>query len=140
MELASQWLSKNHIPGQFVEVKVKENGTDPLLRIPLAIHAFTKHSIKLLYKVVGSGTILLSQKRKGETINLLGPLGNGFSIKNLAKKKNAAALLIGGGHGIAPLYSLAQTLAKNKTATTCFLGSKNKKHYLVCQVTICSNN
>jgi dihydroorotate dehydrogenase electron transfer subunit len=123
-------------PGQFVMIRTAD-GCDPLLRRPLGIHrtCFERetakgkgsHScIEILYRIVGKGTRILSKKQKGDTIDLLGPLGNGFSIDRNLK----TAVLVAGGIGIAPLFSLAQALKENKAAISgkikliAFLGGK----------------
>jgi dihydroorotate dehydrogenase electron transfer subunit len=111
-------------PGQFVMVRVTE-AFDPLLRRPLGIHkvcseqdtAKTNKSptcIELLYRRVGKGTLILSNKQKGEFIDLTGPLGNGFSIDNNLQ----TAILVAGGIGVAPLLSLAQKLKGCKSTTS----------------------
>jgi len=93
-------------PGQFVMVRVVD-GFDPLLRRPFSIHQqFAGGSLKLLFKVIGQGTHILSGLAAGDTISLLGPLGRGF---DLACRKPVC--LIGGGMGIAPLAFLAKRLA-----------------------------
>ncbi len=107
-------------PGQFVMVQIMGDTTDPLLRIPLGIHAINDNGISLLYRVVGQGTKLLSQKQAGETLNILGPLGNGFNIT--AHQNN---ILVAGACGIAPLYALAQKLIKNQNVTL-FVGAATK--------------
>ena len=107
-------------PGQFVMIRTAD-AWDPLLRRPLGIHracferetANKKESrscIEILYRVVGKGTLMLSKKQRGETIDLLGPLGNGFSIDRNLK----TAVLVAGGIGVAPLFSLAQALKERK--------------------------
>ncbi len=123
-------------PGQFVMIRTAD-AWDPLLRRPLGIHracferetANAKESrscIEILYRVVGKGTLMLSKKQRGETIDLLGPLGNGFSIDRNLK----TAVLVAGGIGVAPLFSLAQALKERKSAIAgkikliAFLGGK----------------
>ena len=123
MDLKTAALAKNSLPGQFVNVKLDEKATDPLLRIPLGIHKIKKEGISLLYKVVGEGTDLLRNKKKGDQISLLGPLGKGFDIK-----KENEAFVIAGGHGIAPLYALTKELKKNKIDTIFFIGAGKEKH------------
>jgi dihydroorotate dehydrogenase electron transfer subunit len=130
MELESAYLAKNSRPGQFALVKVQENVTDPLLRIPLGVHKIRKKSIQLLYKVVGAGTELLSSRKKGETIDVLGPLGNGFDLSPLIKEKDSRAILIAGGHGIAPLYALAEAIKKKTVKIDFFTGACAKKHVM----------
>jgi dihydroorotate dehydrogenase electron transfer subunit len=110
---------------------------DPLLRRPLGIHracyeretAKAKESrscIEILYRIVGKGTLMLSTKQRGDAIDLLGPLGNGFSIDRNLK----TAVLVAGGIGVAPLFSLAQALKERKSAIAgktkliAFLGGK----------------
>ncbi len=110
----------NVTPGQFVMVQIMSDATDPLLRIPLGIHAINDNGISLLYRVVGQGTKLLSQKQAGDKINILGPLGNGFAI---TEHKNN--ILVAGACGIAPLYALAQKLI-TKQSVTLFVGAATK--------------
>jgi len=131
MEVKSVWLSRNSSPGQFVAVRARENATDPLLRIPLGVHAIRKKGIRLLYKVVGSGTKLLMSKRKGERINILGPLGNGFDLTPVFREKDSRAVIVAGGHGIAPLYELARVVTRGKKKVDFFIGAGTKKH-VVC--------
>ncbi|MFH1662652.1 MAG: dihydroorotate dehydrogenase electron transfer subunit [Chloroflexota bacterium] len=102
------WLKCSEItpeakPGQFVMVR---SGKDNLLRRPFCIHQVDdkKSSLALLFQVVGRGTDWLSKRQPGDSIDILGPLGNGFSI--LPASRNL--LLVGGGIGIAPLPFLAQ--------------------------------
>lgn len=131
ISLESRYMATSFVPGQFVNVKIEEGTVAPLLRIPLGIHAVRGHEIDLLYKVVGPGTELLSRKRKGATVNLLGPLGNGFDISSKIKKGNEI-IIIAGGHGIAPLYALAEAvIKKNAAKVVFFMGCKAKDH-LVC--------
>jgi hypothetical protein len=76
----------NHrpIPGQFYNIRC--NGkTDPLLRRPFSMHRFTQENgvpcVQILYRVLGKGTERLSARKKGETLDMLGPLGNGFLLE-----------------------------------------------------------
>ncbi len=94
-------------PGQFVMVKVAEGGF-PLLRRPLGFHNANDTGVELFFKVAGQGTEILSRKKRGDRIDLIGPLGKGFTIPADAKGKTA--YLVGGGRGIAPLYFLAREL------------------------------
>ena len=68
MEINVPYLGTHSSPGQFVNVKVGENTTDPLLRIPLGVHEIKKRGISLLYKLVGDGTRILSRKKRGEKL------------------------------------------------------------------------
>ena len=99
-------------PGQFVMVHC---GSEFILRRPLSIHQVTDASrLSLLFEVTGKGTFWLSRRQKGEILDLLGPLGNGFSIEPASRK----LLLVAGGIGIAPLIFLAnQALSQGKSVT-----------------------
>ena len=90
--------------------------TDPLLRRPLSIHEYLPKKGKnpprldFLYRVVGTGTKLLSQMKPGNPIDIFGPLGNGFDIDHSLEYM----LFIAGGIGIAPLPFLAERLMEKK--------------------------
>ncbi|MFC1917784.1 dihydroorotate dehydrogenase electron transfer subunit [Chloroflexota bacterium] len=90
-------------PGQFV---MAHCGEDTLLRRPISIHRTETNQgmLAILLSVVGKGTRWLSEREKGDFIDLLGPLGNSYTINPDAKN----LLLIAGGIGIAPLCFLAQ--------------------------------
>jgi dihydroorotate dehydrogenase electron transfer subunit len=95
-------------PGQFITVRC----ADFTLRRPFSIHQSSpltgensgEGEIALLFKIAGKGTLWLSQRQKGDRIDILGPLGKGFSIKPRSKN----LLLVAGGIGIAPLVFLTQ--------------------------------
>lgn len=99
-------IARESKPGQFLHLKVSK-GIDPLLRRPLSISRVCRDtgSISLIYKVIGRGTKDLTGFKHGDNIDVLGPLGNGFTI--FPGKKCA---VIGGGMGVAPLIELASCL------------------------------
>lgn len=107
--------------GQFVEVLI-EHSKETFLRRPISIHDvdFSKHQIRLLVKINGKGTLQLSKIGVGATLNLVYPLGNGFTIE----KGNV--LLVGGGCGLAPLYYLAKNLTENGATVTTLIGTRCK--------------
>lgn len=90
--------------GQFVSVYSKDGAN--LLPRPISICEIDKEeeTLRLVYRVVGKGTKEFSQLVSGNTIEVMGPLGNGFTLKD---KK---AILIGGGIGIPPMVELAKEL------------------------------
>ncbi len=108
--IESPAIAAKAAPGQFVMVKVSETG-HPLLRRPLCIHAHEENAISLYFDVIGLGTKLLAEKRTGDRLDILGPLGKGFSVGQPAGE-DETVLLVGGGRGIAPLYFLADELHK----------------------------
>lgn len=91
-------------PGQFVMLRLTQL-TDPLLRRPISLAGADAKAgtIKLICRVVGHGTALLSTLRQGEQLDVMGPLGKGFEL--VGKKP----LLVGGGIGLAPLLYVAQS-------------------------------
>jgi dihydroorotate dehydrogenase electron transfer subunit len=97
-------------PGQFCMLEVKYNNSrDPLLRRPLSIYKIrTNGQISFLYKEVGKGTRLLSKRRPGEIVRVLGPLGQGFRLTH-----DRQCILVGGGLGIAPLLLLAERIKQS---------------------------
>ncbi|MDZ4246703.1 MAG: dihydroorotate dehydrogenase electron transfer subunit, partial [Dehalococcoidia bacterium] len=110
-------------PGQFVMVRCG-TGSERVLRRPLGIHRvnFTgpaKGEVSLLYSVVGSGTRWLSELKAGEYIDILGPLGNGFSLG----PANRRLLLVAGGIGFSPLNFLAAEAVKKSIKVTLLLGA-----------------
>jgi dihydroorotate dehydrogenase electron transfer subunit len=95
------------LPGQFYNIRCSE-GTDPLLRRPLSVHRVLRGReglrVEILYRVIGKGTQWLTQKNKGEALDALGPLGNGFRLDPHVNR----IVLVAGGIGIAPLYAAAE--------------------------------
>lgn len=120
MELSIVDSSYNITPGQFVNIKI---GKDLILRRPFSIHDYDKDAgiLNILYRLVGKGTERLSSYKSGVSIDVLGPLGNGFS-KKLTNKK---ILIIGGGMGGAPLYYLAKSVTLNNKVTV-LIGGKDE--------------
>jgi dihydroorotate dehydrogenase electron transfer subunit len=90
-------------------VHIRTSGTlDPLLRRPLSILQADPHKghIQILVRAVGRGTELLAQSVPGNSLDLLGPLGNGFPMPEPGRNP----LLVAGGVGVAPLVFLADAL------------------------------
>ena len=100
-------------PGQFIQVRLPSN--EFTLRRPFGIAAIKEGQVTMFYRVVGHGTKYLSSLQSGE-VNLLGALGNGFSLLE------GKVLLVGGGLGLAPLIFAASEI---KSADV-LIGGKNK--------------
>lgn len=107
-------------PGQFYMLKV--GNLDPLLPRPISIYDIGDNEISFLYQVVGKGTVIMADKKPGDTIELLGPLGNGFNIEG---KKVA---VVGGGIGIAPLLYLCKKLKSANKYLEVFLGYRTNPY------------
>jgi dihydroorotate dehydrogenase electron transfer subunit len=115
-------IAKSALPGQFVDIKV-DASVIPLLRRPLSIHSVKGINIALLYEVLGKGTEILSGRKPGEYLDIIGPLGNGFSVGG-----KMPAMLVAGGMGVAPLVFLAEKLKSAKRLV--LIGAKTKKQIL----------
>ncbi len=119
-------LANNYIPdlkpGQFVQARV-EGSPDTFLRRPFSIHDvdYEKNTIKILVQVAGKGTERLSGLKTGDSLNLIYPLGNSFSLP----VENANVLLIGGGCGVAPLLFLGKYLKSKGYKPEILLGFRN---------------
>jgi dihydroorotate dehydrogenase electron transfer subunit len=114
-------------PGNFLMVKI--DGAGPLLRRPLSVHKLGESGssrVELLYEVAGPGTRILSQKKIGDEVGIIGPLGNGFSINARAKK--SGIIIVAGGIGVAPLVFLAQRLKGGNV--TVLIGARTKSQVL----------
>lgn len=106
-------------PGQFVEVEVRDC-SDVLLRRPISIHDVDNqhNTLKLLIQIVGKGTRKLATLKEGDPLNLIYPLGHGFSVVG------SHPLLVGGGAGIAPLLYLARCYNAQGVKPTILLGGR----------------
>ncbi len=115
-DMKIQWDNAGEAqPGQFVNVLCE--GGDALLRRPISICDADGDTLRIVYEVKGKGTELLAKYKEGQSIDMLAPLGHGFTVK---KCKNP--VLIGGGIGTYPLLKLAKELENPYV----FLGFRSK--------------
>ncbi|MBD3408575.1 MAG: dihydroorotate dehydrogenase electron transfer subunit [Ignavibacteriales bacterium] len=112
-------IARNVAPGRFVNVKVSEFG-DPLLRRPFSVCDADGDEFYLMFDVTGKGTRILAGKQNDETIDVLGPLGNGFTLEG----DYETALLVAGGLGAAPFPLLVKRLAGKRVLA--FLGGRTR--------------
>ena len=110
-------------PGQFVHLKIGD-GYDPLLRRPLSIAGIdkSKEEISIFYRVAGKGTEMLAGMKQDEYVDVLGPLGKGFTVP-----RSGELLLIAGGIGVFPLFSLIQAIDKEQVKVKLLWGGENKQ-------------
>lgn len=104
-------------PGTFVHINC--DATLPMRR-PLSIMRVVDDAIEVLYKIVGEGLHLLAEKREGDRISVLGPIGHPFR----PSPERPHALLIGGGVGIPPMVFLAESLRDAPWQPLAILGSE----------------
>lgn len=96
--------AKEAKPGQFIDVYV--NDDSKLLPRPISICEVKDNSLRIVYRVVGGGTKIMSTYQEGDEIQIIGPLGNGFDMRD------GKAILVGGGIGIPPMVELAKNLSE----------------------------
>ena len=101
--------AKEAKPGQFIAMYC-EDGTKLLPR-PISICGIDadKGTLRVVYRIAGEGTRLFSEMKEGDSLEVLGPLGNGFTMKE------EKAIIVGGGIGIPPMLELAMQLSCEKT-------------------------
>ncbi|MCG6911738.1 MAG: dihydroorotate dehydrogenase electron transfer subunit [Deltaproteobacteria bacterium] len=128
MRIACDEGYRKAVPGQFVMIRLTGQ-TAPLLRRPFSIHNLVREAgrsigFDILYKTVGAGTEALSMSRPGDVVDVLGPLGRGFSIRDGFK----AVHMVAGGIGIAPFVFLAEHLRRrgmSGSQITLFIGGRS---------------
>jgi dihydroorotate dehydrogenase electron transfer subunit len=133
MGLESEIIAAQAKAGQFIMLRASER-FEPLLRRPFSIHQITCQNgkptgIELLYKVVGRNTSLMSKMNMGEIIDIVGPLGKGFTVSESVEK----AVIIAGGIGIAPVVLLAAELIRSglvPSQSRVFLGGRTQEDVL----------
>jgi len=130
LEVEAGLIAKQASAGQFVNIRVTD-GEAPLLRRPFSIHGVKAQKIKVIYEVLGKATQVLSGKKSGEFLDIIGPLGNGFNYRGSVKSKTGENILIAGGMGVAPLVFLAEKLKLSKPLV--LIGARTKKNILCTQ-------
>ena len=123
-DVYSMWLMDRDLasqakPGQFVSLYCKDQSR--LLPRPISICEVDEHKsgLRLVYRVIGDGTKEFSELTDGDTVEVLGTLGNGFTIEG------TNAVLIAGGIGIPPMLELAKTLKMAGISMTIVLGYRD---------------
>ncbi|MCL2702159.1 MAG: dihydroorotate dehydrogenase electron transfer subunit [Defluviitaleaceae bacterium] len=113
--------------GQFVNLYTGNNAM--LLPRPISICRADKNRgvIKLVYRIAGKGTEIISRMKPDSLIRVMGPLGNGFKLEH------GKVALVGGGVGIPPLLELAHALRENddETDINVFIGYRNNETFLL---------
>jgi dihydroorotate dehydrogenase electron transfer subunit len=119
----SREIAARALPGQFVNVQVDGTTGSCLLRRPFSISRIHGDIVELLFNVVGPGTLILSRKKRGDEINVLGPLGHPFHLDS----DYDTALLVGGGLGVAPFPFLTTALLARGKRVRTFVGFRSKR-------------
>jgi len=123
--LKSPKLAASMKPGQFINILPSENW-DKMMRRPMSVASQKDGVISIIYKVVGQGTQLMQNWSAGDTVDLIGPLGNywdGYTDK--------LSILIGGGVGIAPILNLYNHLGEIGEDKALIMGARNSNELFI---------
>ncbi len=125
--LACKEIPRLAVPGQFVMVSVNSQ-LDPFFSRPFCIYKVLRdpEGIEVVYKVVGKGTAILQKKKEGDELEILGPLGNGYSLDDWEDD----CVFVAGGIGIAAFYYLAERIREGRgdaSGITLFFGGRSKE-------------
>ncbi len=114
-------------PGQFAEIRVDKH-PGVFLRRPISLHDidYQNNRIHLMIQELGKGTTQLATLQKGETLNMVYPLGNTFDTSDAIKKP----LLVGGGCGVAPLLFLARAFNEKGIRPIILAGGRSTDHLI----------
>ena len=109
------------VPGQFINIF--SNDKSKLLPRPISICEINelKNTLRVVFRVVGEGTTEFSEFQAGDTVEILGPLGNGFPLEG------EKTIVVGGGIGVPPMLELAKQL---KGSVTAVMGYRNDDLFL----------
>lgn len=109
-------------PGNFLELKVNDS-TAPLLRRPFAFSAFDaeKEVAEMIYQIRGTSTKMLAEKREGDKVGIIGPLGNAFTVP----ADNQKILAVAGGVGLGPILFAAKEAQKQGKDVSFITGFRN---------------
>ncbi len=126
LSFISPVISAQVLPGQFVNIRV-ENSDVPLLRRPFSIFSVDDTVVSIIFNTIGLGTKLLSQKKAGEDLDIIGPLGNGvFPLDGGAFD---TVVIVAGGLGVASFPFLTSRLPHAKSVIS-FLGARTSSHVI----------
>lgn len=119
-EIEAPLIAKKALPGQFVILKVNEDGE----RIPLTMAETNpeKGTVTIIYMVVGKSTALFKELQVGDSFqDVIGPLGKATHLEKVGK-----VICVGGGTGVAVLHPITRGLKDVGNDVTCIIGARNK--------------
>ena len=109
-------------PGHFVALAVGGTETSMLLRRAFSVHRADERSggtVEIVFAVHGRGTAWLAERRTGDLVDIVGPLGRPFALP----REPVSCVLVGGGYGSAPLFALAEGLRERGCSVHMVLGA-----------------
>jgi len=116
-------IQKKIKPGQFIHIRVHD-GLEPFFRRPFSVYR-AKKDIEIFYEAIGPGTSILSSKKKGDDLDVLGPVGTPFTLPS---KNIKQVVMVAGGIGIAPFLILSDALKKRNLDLVLLYGGRTKGH------------
>lgn len=120
----SKPLASKVLPGQFLNVQIIPGAKDPFLRRPFSYYRTGPNGlVEVMYEILGKGTEILSGKKRGDELKVMGPLGRPFTGKLKNKRKR---ILVAGGVGVPPLVFLAEKYGTDYL----LIGTKSKNEVL----------
>ena len=111
-------------PGQFIHIKVSDT-FEPLFRRPFSVYRAKGGRVEVFFEPVGKGSRMLVAKKKGDVLDVLGPLGRPFTLPSRSVKQ---IVFIGGGIGVAPFMLFSDMLLKHKAEKLLLYGGRSKAH------------
>ncbi len=130
-ELTLSWDPSQHpLPGQFLTIRVSDLPF-PLLRRPFAFSRLeaSGQSVSIVVKIRGSATDILSRKKPGEILDIIGPLGNSFKDPDPGR----FPILVAGGIGLGPMLFFGARLRQRKIASSFVFGSRTSSAVPRCE-------
>lgn len=124
LKVKSDKISRDAKPGQFCNIKVSDSVT-PLLRRPFSICDVEEDIISFQFNIVGEGTKILSRKKEGDSLDIIGPLGIGFNYNESIKN----VIIVAGGIGAAPFPFLLKKINDNQNVVS-FIGGRTSSHLI----------
>ena len=112
-------MAREMSPGQFVHIACGEGN---LLRRPISLCTVSGEKFRLVFQIKGSGTRYLAERKAGEALDVLGPLGHGFALEKLGPRP----VFVGGGIGVPPLLWAMQTVHRQGGEPAAILGFRSR--------------
>lgn len=112
--------------GEFISILAMENWQNPLRR-PMSIASSNGDTVSIIYKIFGGVTTILSHKRSGDYIEVLGPLGNTFS----QWQNGHHPILVGGGVGLAPILNLQSECKSANIDHSIIIGARSSNEHFI---------
>lgn len=110
-------------PGQFIHIKVND-GMEPFFRRPFSVYRARKYT-EIFYEVVGNGTQILSEKKSGDQLDIIGPVGTPFT---LPEKNIKQVVMIAGGIGVAPFLMFSDVIKDRGLDLILLYGGRTGDH------------